>query len=302
MTPWLRIMRLQFYPMTFVAYTLGAVIAKAEGSPFRAWPFFWGFVWLFILEWCTILVNERYDLPTDTINKNASPFTGGSRVLVEKRLAVGDVKRATMVLIALLALLGLMGVLTLQNASRPQAALLLSLGVFLGLGYTMPPIKLCYRGFGEIVVAVTHSPYVIVLGFVLQGGAVGTRAPWIISIALFFAVLAAITLAGIPDHVADWKSGKITLSVLLGQRAACYCATTFSTAALIAAVILWDAPILGRRGLWVLAGITVHWALLVTALFRFVQSQDYDRRIDGIMELALTFILWFGIPPLIAYL
>lgn len=42
---------------------------------------------MFLIEFCTVLCNEYFDLPSDKINKNYSMFTGGSRMIV-----IGNIK------------------------------------------------------------------------------------------------------------------------------------------------------------------------------------------------------------------
>jgi hypothetical protein len=45
-----------------------------------------------------------------------------------------------------------------------------------------------------------------------------------------------------------------------------------------------------------------HGLILLFALFKLIQSRNYDRKIDGIMTLALSLIIWFGIIPLVAFM
>lgn len=295
-------MRLQFYPMTFIAYSLGAAAAPGKGLSFSLYLYLLGYAYLFLLELCTILANELHDLPTDRINPNASPFNGGSRVLVENKLAPEEVETALVVLLCLLVTSGLLLALLCPASSRTSAIVLLIAGIPLGLGYTMPPLKFCYRGVGELVVALTHSPYVIVCGFIFQSGSWADPTPWILSVPLFFAVLAAITLAGVPDHRADKRAFKNTFSVLFGEQTACLLALTFATLAITAGTLLWHFQMLGRSGGVLVLIATPHWVILFMATFVLVKSGRYDRRIDGIMGVALSYIIWFGIIPLVASL
>jgi 1,4-dihydroxy-2-naphthoate octaprenyltransferase len=299
---WLRIMRLQFYPMTFIAYSLGAAMAAGKGLSFSLYLYLLGYAYLFVLELSTILANELYDLPTDRINRNASPFNGGSRVLVEEKLAPKEVRAALVLLLCLLVPFGLLLAFLCPPSSRTSAIFLLVAGILLGLGYTMPPLKFCYRGMGELVVATTHSPYVIVCGFVFQSGSWADPTPWILSVPLFFAVSAAITLAGVPDHQADKRAFKNTFSVLFGEQTACLLAVTFATLAVTAGTLLWHLQLLGRSGGLLVLITTPHWMILLIAAFVLVKSGNYDRRIDGIMGIALSYIIWFGIIPLVAAL
>ena len=299
---WLRIIRLQFYPMTFVAYSLGAAIARAKGLEFSKSVYLIGYVCLFLLELCAVVSNELWDLPTDRINRNASPFNGGSRVLVEGRLSPEEVKTFLIRALCLFVGSGTLLVIACDEASRIPVIVLLTAGAFMGLGYTVPPIKFSYRGVGELVVGLTHSPYVILCGFVFQSGSWADPTPWIISAPLFFAVLAAITLAGVPDERADRRASKKTLSVVFGEQTACLLAVAFATLAVVIGTLVWHFQVMGGSG-GLLVFISIpHWVLLLIAIFILVKSGDYDRRIDGIMQIALSYILWFGMIPLIAFI
>jgi 1,4-dihydroxy-2-naphthoate octaprenyltransferase len=298
---WLRIMRLQFYPMTFMAYSLGAVVAASKTQAFDVSLFLLGYLYLCLLELCTILANELFDLPTDRINENASPFNGGSRMLVEGRLQPSEVKTALTVKFLLLAVLGLWLVIACNPDARRWVILFLTGGLIMGLGYTVPPLKFCYRGLGELVVGMTHSPYVILCGYVFQSSSWSDPIPWLTSVPLFFAVLGAITLAGIPDHQADQAVSKKTLSVLLGQRRAALLAGLFVILAFLTGMAIWRSTLVQEPlGILMLLA-AAHGIILVIAISRRVKSAGLVGRIDGVMQLALSYIVWFGVIPLAIY-
>ena len=93
---------------------------------------------------------------------------------------------------------------------RPHAATTIAatyvLFAVLALAYTVPPLKLSHRGFGEIDVALTHSAGAILAGYVAQGGTWTDSAPWLLSLPLGLAVLPSILLAGCPDR--DGRPGR----------------------------------------------------------------------------------------------
>ncbi len=299
---WFRIMRLQFYPMTFIAYGLGAAIAASKSPAFNYRLFVLGYLYLFLLEWCTILANELFDLPTDRINENAGRFNGGSRVLVEGRLESAEVRKALAIGLLVLGGLGLWLVIACNASSRTWVILMLTAGLVMGLGYTVPPLKFCHRGLGELVVGITHSPYVILCGYVFQTGSSTDPIPWLSSIPLFFAVLGAITLAGIPDHQADKAVSKKTLSVLFGQRPAALLSGLFATVAVVTGIGIWRLIFAHEfLGLLMLV-IIAHWIILIIAISRLVKSAGRVGRIEGVMQLALSYIVWFGAIPLTIYL
>ena len=90
----MRVIRLQFYPMAFLAYGLGAVAAVPAGDSLDTGLFWLGYLTIFCIELGTVLFNEVYDQDTDTLNRNRSPFTGGSGMVVDGRLAGSAVRRA----------------------------------------------------------------------------------------------------------------------------------------------------------------------------------------------------------------
>jgi 1,4-dihydroxy-2-naphthoate octaprenyltransferase len=92
---WLRAARPQFYPMAWIAYTLGTVCAVKIHGVFYIRPYLAGYLCLFLLELLTVLLNDYFDYNTDRLNRNASFYSGGSRTLVEHHLSFREVKAST---------------------------------------------------------------------------------------------------------------------------------------------------------------------------------------------------------------
>ena len=299
---WIKIVRLHFYPMTWVAYSLGAAAVPGNPKKFNREVYVVGYLVLFFIEMATILVNEYYDYATDRLNKNAGPFTGGTRVLVEGELGFAEVRTGIWASLIFAGGFGYLLIRIDEQVSPFLILLFILLGLFLGLGYTAPPLKFSYRGLGEITVALTHGPYVILCGYIFQQGLWTDRLPWILSIPLFFATLAAIILAGIPDRLADKEVSKKVIAVLWGPPKALFLAAFFACLASLSGFFLWYFQVIrGSSSILILAAVP-HGIILLIALFKFLRSGNYDRRIDGIMVLALSYIIWFGLIPLISFL
>src|SRR5690554_2304190 len=214
--PWLKAIRFQFYPMAWVAYALGAFLAVAGGQ--MHWPMFWlGCIFLFLLEMATVFSNDYHDYDSDLRNKNYSSFTGGSRVLVEGEITRSALKKGIAVAFSGAVLAGL-GVWAIPTGDGLAKIGLMSVLAVLAMGYTMPPLRLSYRGLGELDVGLTHSFGALLCGYAFQGGNLGDPLPWLVSWPLLLAILPAIVLAGIPDYEADQSVGKRTLAVRLGKR------------------------------------------------------------------------------------
>ncbi len=298
---WLKIIRLQFYPMTFIAYSLGTVAACRTFNHFNLGAYWMGYACLFLIEVVSVLTNEYYDYSTDCINKNAGIFTGGSRVLVEGRLSFDEIKKGRYLFLCLIFIVGFFLILMNKTFLFPILALLL-IGLFLGLGYTGIPFKFVYRGLGEIVVSLTHSPYVMLCGYVFQGGNWNSPLPWLLSMPLFFAVLASIILAGIPDYLADKAVSKKTIAVIFGPRIAAIMALCCTLLAAIFGISLWYFLII--KGLFgsLIFIVVPHAAINAIIILKFIKAANYDKKIDMIMQSALSYVIWFGIIPLVYFL
>lgn len=296
---WVRAMRPQFYLMALIGYTMGALVAYGITREFNLMRYILGYMFLFFVQLSTVFTNDYYDYDSDRINRNSSVFTGGSRTLVERKITISELK--TGIIISLFAILILSIVLLLSTGKdiTIQTGVFMCIGLLLGLGYTVPPLKLCYRGLGEFDVGLFFSFYIIHFGYILQGGTWSDRLLWWLSIPLFFSTFAAITLSGIPDRQADRAVSKQTLAVFLGSRSAAILSLFSITLAAITSVLIWylnfKESLIGIAILIVLPHSFFMWI----AIIRFINSKKYDTKINGIMILSLTYILWFGIIPLL---
>jgi putative NADPH-quinone reductase/1,4-dihydroxy-2-naphthoate octaprenyltransferase len=295
---WLKAMRLQFYPMTFVAYTTGALGAQSLGYALEK-PVFWlGYLWLFLIEIATVLTNDYYDFNSDKQNKYFSPFTGGSRVIVDKLLSFAEIRKGIFISLALsfvvLALL-------LVNISASLPAVLLICGILfvLALGYTVPPLRLSYRALGEIDVGLTHSFAVVVCGYIFQGGSIDDAFPWLLSLPMFFAALPSIIMSGIPDYDADKAASKETLAVKFGKKGAAALAIGFTLLTAITVIIFKLYNIIPKATGNLVYAVIPHAALLITLVYKYIKNPSPSFRIDSLMIASLTYLIWLGLIPLI---
>jgi 1,4-dihydroxy-2-naphthoate polyprenyltransferase len=296
---WLKALRLQFYPMTWMAYTAGAALFVPLPVLLSRPEYWFGYAVLFFIEAATVFLNEVHDYESDRRNTDYGPFTGGSRVLVDGDLSRGELKNAAFVALGF-SLVALAALLLHEMPAGPVVIAALA-AVVLGLGYTVPPLKFSHRTAGELVVAFTHSFLVLQFGALALGGALFSREVLMLSLPLFFSVLPSITLSGIPDRLADEAAGKVTLAVRFGRSGALGIAlgatvvcllVTFVTALTIGTPV--PMPLLAAGPLF--HGAVLSWSLM-RALRRPAPLQR--PRLDGLMVLSLSFILWFVILPLL---
>lgn len=293
MNHWLRIARLQFYGFPALAVIMGGLAGMAAHPEHRSWPVLWlTLIGALALEFITVLTNEIHDLKTDTANNNGGPFTGGSRVLVDGHLSIAEVKRVRLLVMFGLALLsGWLWALVPENGW--MLSVLFVVGGILGIGYTAPPLKLVYRGFGELTVALTHSLLVVMVGYLSQGGAFGDTGPWRFIVPMFLAILPSIILAGFPDYEADKAVGKQTLVVWTSRPIAAWVACACTAAALVAHLLLFTEDVEP-----VITLAMVGHALILCHRLAAHARQPREGRMNGLVALALSYMVWFIAGPL----
>lgn len=296
---WLALLRLQFYPMTFIAYAIGALAAAGQRGGLDLGVFWLCYLCVFLIEVLTVFANEYFDFDSDRRNSNAGQFTGGSRVLVDGRLGFDDLRRGVAVTTGALLVAGLFLFQLAPAFSGAQIAAMVAGVMVLTVGYTMPPTKWVYRGLGEIDVALTHSFLVVLVGYLFQGGAWSDPYPWLVSLPLFLATLPAITLSAIPDHDADHAVGKRTLAVRLGPRRAAQLAGAAAVLAAVAGASLQQLGLFATAAGYLIYFTLPHAMWLLAAIRAYLRDGARCRKIDGLMLRSLTLVLWFGLVPLI---
>ena len=111
--------------------------------------------------------NDYFDHTSnaDEINKVPSPFNGGSRVIQVGLMTPGQVLITALVSIAGTVYIGLYLNQEVSGSIFGNTPILWTgiIGTFLALGYTGDPVRLGYKGFGEIAIALGFGP-VMVMG------------------------------------------------------------------------------------------------------------------------------------------
>src|SRR3989344_6072028 len=140
---WLRALRLPFLTATLVPVILGSAAAWHDFNAF-SWPLF--FLALFGAIFVHLGVNLSNDYfdhisGNDKANKVPTPFSGGSRVIQEKLIPAKRILTAAILFFALGAAIGLY-----LNFILPGNVVITlgAMGIFLGLFYTAPPLKIGY--------------------------------------------------------------------------------------------------------------------------------------------------------------
>jgi 1,4-dihydroxy-2-naphthoate octaprenyltransferase len=159
-----------------------------------------------------IFSNDFADREADSMNRTI--LSGGSGVIAEGRLTSSQVKRAAQGAVILLIVYSCM----LAVAGRGWTPVYGLAAILLMWLYSFPPLRLSYRGGGELLQGIGVGIGLPSLGYYLQTE--GLFAPgWVIWPAALLGVCSNV-LTALPDVEDDARAGKRTWPVRLGIRSA----------------------------------------------------------------------------------
>ena len=190
-------------------YSWGVLVALVlTGDRFQPVSVLFSLIPLLSVSASVHYANEYADHETDALT-DRTPFSGGSGALKDHGAEPDSALMAGW--IALIA--GTLSALLLAAFEiLPATALLvLTLGAFGGWMYSLPPLALAWRGWGEITNAFLGGVLLPILGFVVVTGQV---RPEIVLLALPFGLIVFDNLLATtwPDRSADLRVGKLTLA------------------------------------------------------------------------------------------
>ena len=207
---WLRATRPHSFAASLVPVSVGSACAALAHS-FDAVAFVLAVIASVMLQGGTNLVNDYYDWRSGADTEGPS-----GRLLREKVLEPHHVRRAG---VALLAAGSLAGLAIVAIAGWPILALGL-IGVVFAYFDTAPPLKLAYRGLGEVVVFALMGPGMVVGGYLVHRPTGDLVTPLVAAIPVGCLVATILQVNNIRDIDLDRASGKHTLATRIGPRAA----------------------------------------------------------------------------------
>lgn len=225
---------------------LGACAASADG------PVHWGWLaatvlGIFCIEVAKNASGEIFDFDSGTdpaiAPEERTPFSGGKRVLVEGLLS----RSQTAAIAGVSYLLGIAIGLIIVLYREPQVLWLGIIGVGAAYSYNGSPLRLAYRGLGELAVAFCYGPLICCGMYLVQRGTV-TPGVAAVSVPLGLLIGAFLWINEFPDYRADKQADKKNWVVRLGPRKA---SRVFVIILVTALILLAELPMTGLpRTVW----------------------------------------------------
>jgi 1,4-dihydroxy-2-naphthoate octaprenyltransferase len=211
---WVKASRLPAQAFIFPSLLLGQAIHFQLTGTFDLFIAILIHLYGFFMHFYIVYANDYADFETDQLNQTFTPFTGGSRVLIEGALKREDLKKGA-ILMAILVVVSstLLTILT----SQISIVLFAIAGLFLLYAYSFKPIQMSYRGYGELLQMIGVGLILPIIGYMAQGGDI-SQISWSILWILCFGQLAMALSTSLPDFPSDQKSDKKTTVVKLGLR------------------------------------------------------------------------------------
>lgn len=218
-TNFFKMIRAPFLSSIISPLIVGTLLAYSITGNFDIFNFIIVLIVGACLHIATNVYNDIFDTlqGTDIINVNRNEFSGGSGVLVDNPNILPG-----MYWIARLALIGAFITTTvllfrIQDKLQIHLILLFIFSVFFSKYYTAAPIKLAYRGWGEISVWFAFGPMAILIAAVSQN--VGFHK--IIAVAMpitGISTLSILLIGQMIDLEADKTTGKWGIAARLGNK------------------------------------------------------------------------------------
>ena len=217
----MRAARAPFLTVSVMPVLIGATLPfwlRPNGWTFSATHLVETVVAVILLHMGANLGNGYYDHVSgaDPANPNPGVLSGGSGLITSGALPAAFFLKSSIVCLVLGAALGL----HLNFVQPGNLVLVVGLvGIALAHFYSAPPVKLAYRGVGEMAVGLAFGVLPVVGAYYVQAGTMSWRVV-MASLPISFAVVLVLWINQLVDFKPDRDTGKRNLVVVMGTAAA----------------------------------------------------------------------------------
>jgi len=202
-----------------VPMAVGCALAFGVKGSFDVFWFAVSLLGVYLIEIGKNASNEVVDYITGVDRYVApdkrTPFSGGKKTIVDGKLTVTEAVLIAMLTFGAACIIGIY----IMLFREPSIFWIGLAGVLIAIFYSVPPIKLAYRGFGELAVGFVFGP--LILSGMYKAMTHEITFPVII-VALPIGLLIAnvLIINQFPDYEADARGNKKNLVVRLGKKKA----------------------------------------------------------------------------------
>lgn len=213
------ITRAGFLPGVFVPLSIATLAAVSITKTFHPVHFLLVVLLGLSLQVSMNVYNDIYDTlqGADTKNSKKSRYSGGSGLLLDHPRLFPRMFLIARSSILIALVLTVLLVFFLDERFIIYLFVIVGICIFLSIFYCAPPVKLAYRGFGEIAVWIAFGPLGILLASIAQGVLFHPLIVSIMPITGFIMVTVA-WVGEIVDFDTDKAAGKHGLVSFIGRK------------------------------------------------------------------------------------
>jgi len=236
------------------------------------------------------LLDDYFDMKKGAVARREELLDGGFRARLGKceylkdgAVTLSDTKRAALFFLVLALSFGF-----LIFALRGWEVLIFAgITLVLGVFYAGPPLRLSYRGFGELVIGFLFGPVLVTAASFLVSGQI-TPLALFCSVPIGLLVANIVQIHAVMDYKPDLKADRKTLPILLGSERAGV------TVNVIFVVIAQGVILLGiALGVLPIAALLAVLTYPLTLVF-IKLALDYVKNKDSAKEAAFEPQKWMG--------
>jgi 1,4-dihydroxy-2-naphthoate octaprenyltransferase len=195
---------------------LGSLVAWLQTGRFDWFFFVLAAIGSAFVQIGLTMLNDTLDYIYGTdrsATEEKNPFSGGSGVLADGLLRANEMLSAILFFYAAAAVIG--AYLTFRVGLGVFWMALL--GLFLSVYYSVKPLRLAYRGVGELAMLIGYGPTITQGAYYVQTGHFSLVAG-LVSLVPGLLMWSMILVNEIPDYAEDLRAHKLNLTVRLGPR------------------------------------------------------------------------------------
>jgi 1,4-dihydroxy-2-naphthoate octaprenyltransferase len=206
--------RLKFPLNGFLLFSFGTLLAAISGAKLDFNRFLLGYAVLFTANLSISYSNDYFDIGVDQYTKPTA-VSGGSGILLMHPELRPFSKRFALFLMGVSVTLGVL--ITLAFPLHQYFPVVVVLGNLLIWYYSAPPIRLSYRGLGEITTIIALGLMIPGIGYYIFKESLDQPLPLFILPLLLYSLVFIVSVE-IPDMEGDELGNKRTLIVRKGRK------------------------------------------------------------------------------------
>jgi 1,4-dihydroxy-2-naphthoate octaprenyltransferase len=210
----LKVARPQFLIVGLALFVLGALVAVVLGAPFSLNRLLVGYLVILPAQLSVHFSNDYFDVASDRPG-GPTLISGGGGVLLEHPELREPVK---WIAIGLILFSFAMGIYFVRTYAYPFWIMgFIALGNLAGWFYSAPPLRLSYRGLGELCYTFAAGLLIPAMGYLTMRGALDTGGIFFLAPLILYGLVSILSVE-IPDMEDDRLSNKRTWVADRGRR------------------------------------------------------------------------------------